>query len=98
MFIHYLCSNGVKHIQSAPYHHLSNGQAERFVQTLKRSLKVSKNNDKSLSNHLAKFSSAITLHLMLPWTNVSPGELFLKRSLQTRFDIFEESYAGGCGI
>ena len=35
-FVHFLRSNGVKHIRSAPYHPLSNGQGERFVQTMKK--------------------------------------------------------------
>ena len=48
-------SNGVKHIRSAPYHPSSNGQAQRFVQTLRRSLKASKNDGRSLSHRLAEF-------------------------------------------
>lgn len=32
----------VDHIQSAPYHPASNGQAERFVQSLKQALNVTK--------------------------------------------------------
>ena len=33
-------SNGINHILTAPYHQSSNGQAERFVQTIKRGLKL----------------------------------------------------------
>ena len=32
--------NGIKHITSAPFHQSSNGQAERFVQTIKKGLKM----------------------------------------------------------
>ena len=32
--------NGINHILTAPYHQSSNGQAERFVQTIKRGLKL----------------------------------------------------------
>ena len=33
--------NGIKHVKSAPYHPASNGLAERFIQSLKQSLKAS---------------------------------------------------------
>ena len=68
--VHFLCLNGVKHTRSGPYHASSNGQAERFVWTLKRSLKASQNDGGSLSHRLAEFRffSAIALHLMLPQT------------------------------
>lgn len=41
-FSFFLKANGVQHIRSAPYHPSSNGQAERFVQTLKHALKASR--------------------------------------------------------
>ena len=44
----FLSTNGVKHIRNAPYHSSSNGQAERFVQILKRSLKASEKDGRSL--------------------------------------------------
>lgn len=37
----FLRVNGFQHIRSAPYHPATNGLAERFVQTLKHSLKAS---------------------------------------------------------
>ena len=42
-FIQFLCTNGIKLIRSAPYHPSSNWQAERFIQTLKSSLRASEN-------------------------------------------------------
>ena len=65
-FVHVLRSNGVKNIRSAPHHTSSNGQTERFVQTIKKSLKASRYDGRSLSHRLAEF--AIALHLMLPLT------------------------------
>ena len=91
--VHFLCSYGVKHIQSAPYQFSSNGQAERFVQTLKRSLKASKNDGRSVSHCLAEalFSYRTTPHAT---TNSSPGEMFLKRLLLTVFDLLRSSTKG----
>lgn len=39
-FSAFLRSNGVRHIRSAPYHPQTNGEAERFVQTLKKGLRA----------------------------------------------------------
>ena len=85
-FAHFLRANGIKHIRNAPYHPSSNGQAERFIQTLKRSLKASEKDGRALSHRLAEFllSYRTTPHAT---TSRSPGELFLKRSLRTRFDL-----------
>ena len=39
-FANFTKANGIKHIRTAPYHPASNGLAERFVQSLKQSLKT----------------------------------------------------------
>ena len=79
-FAYFLSTNGVKYIRNAPYHPSSNGRAERFVQTLKRSLKASEKDGRSLSHHLADF---LLMYCTTPHatTNRSPCELFLKRTL-----------------
>ena len=48
-------NNGVEHTKSAPYHPASNGLVERFVQTLKQSLKATQNDGCSLSHRLSSF-------------------------------------------
>ena len=89
-FIHFLHSNGIKHIWSAPYHPSSNGQVERFVQTLKRNLKASKGDGRSLPCRLAEF--LLSYRVTPPaTTNYSLGKLFLKRPLQAKFDHFKRS-------
>ena len=89
-FADFMRTNGIKHIRSAPYHPTSNGQAERFVQTLKRSLKASDKDGRSLPQRLAQFllGYRTTPHAT---TNCSPGELFLRRSPRTRFDLLRRT-------
>ena len=45
----FMKSNGVKHIKCSPYHPSSNGAAEHFVQTFKRSIKAAEQLGKSVS-------------------------------------------------
>ena len=54
-FTTFLKENGVKHIHCAPYHPASNGAVERFVQTLKNSMKASVDDSKNLQHRLTNF-------------------------------------------
>lgn len=86
-FKQFMHKNRVKHILSAPYHPASNGLAERFVQTLKHSLKASRQNDeRSIQHRLAEFlfEYRATPHAT---TGVSPAELHMGHKLRTRFDL-----------
>ena len=85
-FEKFLKSNGIKHILSAPYHPASNGLAERFVQTLKRTLKAGGKDGKSIHHRLAEFlfEYRATPHAT---TNISPSELLMNRRLRTRFHL-----------
>ncbi|XP_076862347.1 TGF-beta receptor type-2 isoform X2 [Brachyhypopomus gauderio] len=80
----FLKMNGIQHIKSAPYHPSTNGLAERFVQTLKHSLKASVNQG-SLHHRLHSFLLTYrnTPHST---TKASPAELLLKRALRTQLD------------
>ena len=81
---------GVKHIRSAPYHPATNGLAERFVQSMKQSLKASRSSGLPLTQRLSDFllmyrSSAHST------TGVTPNSLFLKREVRTRLDLLRPS-------
>ena len=54
-FATFMSSCGVKHIRSSPYHPSTNGLAERFVQTMKQSLKASQSSGLPLSSRLLIF-------------------------------------------
>ena len=77
--------NGIKHIKSSPYHPASNGEAERFVQTFKHTLKAAKNDPRSLNTKLARFLLAFR-NTPNAITGVLPADLFFKRPLRTRLD------------
>ncbi|XP_061892242.1 uncharacterized protein K02A2.6-like [Entelurus aequoreus] len=81
----FLRANGVKHKRSAPFHPATNGQAERFVQTLKRSLKASRGTF-TLQHRVEAFllSYRNAPHMT---TSESPAMLFLRRRLHSRLDL-----------
>jgi len=80
--------NGIKHIRTAPYHPASNGEAERFVQTFKQSLRASKSDEGTSNEKLSRFLLRYrnTPHST---TGVTPAELFMKRPLRTRLDLLK---------
>ena len=87
-FEHFLKLNGVKHVLSTPYHPATNGATECLVKSVKRALKAGGKSDfhQVLSAFLLR--TRITPHST---TNKAPAELFLKRSLRTRFDLLRPS-------
>lgn len=84
-FQEFVKANGIKHKLSAPYHASTNGQAERFVQSLKQAIRASKQDGGSPQTKLDRFLLAYrnAAHSV---TGETPAMLFLKRSLRIRLD------------
>ena len=78
--------NAVKHLTMAPYHPVSNGLAERAVQTLKTRLK--KMTVGNIEDKLAcfLFQYRITPHTT---TGQSPAELLMGRRPRSHLDILK---------
>ena len=73
--------NGVRHIQTAPYHPSSNGMAERAVQVVEEGIK--KQSRGALNDKISRvlFRYHITPHST---TGSSPSELLISRRLHSR--------------
>ena len=82
--------NGVKDITSAPHHPSTNGEAERFVQTLKNALKAHQRDEGTLYQKLSRF---LLNYRTIPHStiSISPSELFLSRRLWTRLVLLHPS-------
>ncbi|XP_030745495.1 uncharacterized protein K02A2.6-like [Sitophilus oryzae] len=80
----FLKNSGVKyHKLSAPYHPSTNGQAERYAQTVKDALYTIKTTKSTLQSNLNQF---LRQYRKAPHsiTRQSPSQLFLGRDLRTR--------------
>lgn len=89
-FKHFLKTCGIMPKCTTPYNPATNGQAERFVQTLKNALKRADVNGNNLET---KLEQILLQYRTAPHanTNVSPAELFLGRKIRTKLDsIFPE--------
>ena len=84
-FSDFLRTNNIKHTRSAPYHPATNGLAERFIQTMKRSLRRS-SHERSLRHCLSNFllTYRTTQHAT---THETPARLFLAFHPRTRLDF-----------
>ncbi|TKR59314.1 hypothetical protein L596_029004 [Steinernema carpocapsae] len=87
-FSDYCVSNGIQHITTAPYHPQSNGEAERFVQTFKKSLEKNSKERRT--------EEAVDLLLLnyrsMPHAAIgkSPAEAMFGRNIRTKFTMTGE--------
>lgn len=106
-FQEFLRLRGIKHITSAPFHPASNGQAERYVATLKDSLRSLRQFPGTLDEKVNKF---LLSYRRAPHSTTSetPAKLFLGREIRTKLDLIKPNMrentenkfrkAGGCKI
>ncbi|XP_054706738.1 uncharacterized protein K02A2.6-like [Uloborus diversus] len=82
----FLKVNGIKHKPTAPFIASSNGQAERYVFTVKQSLRTMKNYPGTLGQKLSTF---LMQYRKAPnmTTLQSPAMLMMKREIRTRIDL-----------
>ena len=87
-FRKFMLTNGIKHIRSVQFHPASNGQAERFVQSMKHAMKSMGNDHGTVQDKLSRFLLAYrnAPHAL---TNETPATLFLGRQLRTRLDVLK---------
>ncbi|XP_055684257.1 uncharacterized protein K02A2.6-like [Lutzomyia longipalpis] len=87
-FTNFCQSNGIEHIRTCPYSPSSNGQCERLVDTLKRSLEKQKshNVDAALQKFLANYR--VTPNENAP-QGKSPSEIMYGRKVRTIFDLLK---------
>ncbi|GFU84690.1 uncharacterized protein K02A2.6, partial [Trichonephila clavipes] len=85
-FQRFMHKNGVRHKTSAPFKPSSNGQAERYVATLKQSLRAMHKYEDTIQQKLSTF---LMQYRKAPnvTTTLSPAMLFLKRDIRTRIDL-----------
>ena len=78
--------NGIRHVQTAPYHPLSNGLVERAVQVFKQGM--CKQSMGSIHEKIARllFQYCITPHST---TGTTPAEMLLGRKLHFRLDLLK---------
>ena len=72
----------MKHIRLAPYHPVTNGEAQRFVQTFKHAMKAAKYDSGTFETKLARFL-LMCRNTPNSTTAQSPAQLLFHRTLQT---------------
>ena len=78
VIVHLFIVHGIVHLTTAPFYPATNGQAERFVQTMKKALTATRGEGESLQLKLSRFLLAYrnAPHATL---NESLAMLFVKR-------------------
>ena len=83
--------NGIVKKTSPPYSPSSNGQVERYVATMKQSLKKMSTESGDLEEKLSRF--LFRQHMVVSSTGESPSAMMLGRELRSRLDLLKEKPA-----
>ncbi|XP_055906626.1 uncharacterized protein K02A2.6-like [Eupeodes corollae] len=88
-FQQYMAENGIQHLCSSPYNPMSNGQAERFVDTFKRSL-MKLNTEGTITQNLQTFlqSYRSTPNRNSP-NSKSPAEIMFGRNIRISLNLIK---------
>ncbi|XP_062699969.1 uncharacterized protein K02A2.6-like, partial [Aedes albopictus] len=89
-FAKFLDLNGVVHKFSAPYHPATNGQAERFIQTMKLKLKAIDCNRSQIHGELCSILMSYR-KMIHPTTGLSPSMMVYGRQIRSRLDLMVPS-------
>ncbi|XP_028968976.1 uncharacterized protein K02A2.6-like, partial [Galendromus occidentalis] len=87
-FDHFCVTNGIRHMTSPPYHPASNGQVERYVNTLKTALEKLSSEGKDLNTSLSLF--LFRQYMMSSAAGESPACRMLGRELRSKLDLLKE--------
>lgn len=89
-FSNFLCSNGIKHETSPPFHPATNGLAENAVKNFKSGLYKAIKDKRNMYTTFETLMNRYLFHYRNSihcTTNKSPSELLFKRKLRTRLDL-----------
>lgn len=84
-FKSYLSSCGATHLTSAPYHPATNGQAERYVQTIKKALRAMEGERGDLTDKLLVVKTQLRRTPNL--NGQTPYELMFSRDVRTKLHV-----------
>ena len=89
-FKSFIEKTGINHIRTAIYHQSSNGQVERYFQTIKQAVRAEKQSKKPIDEKINDFlmSYRSTPHTT---TSFSPAQLFIGRNISTKIDLIKPS-------
>ena len=80
---------GIRHTLLPPYHLQSNGQAERFVKTLKGAIKKGMESGKASLEEVVTDFLSVYRNTSHSTTNVSPAKLLMNKDLRCQLDLLK---------